>query len=75
MLGSWEQTLDGGYVTKQPLHCGASSTLGKMMPLSTTVALSCMRIHGLLGRTHRYDGHILGSMVDAVYYARISKVP
>jgi len=46
-----------------------------MIPLSTTVALSCMRIHGLLGRTRRYDGHILGSMVDAVYYARISKGP
>ena len=45
------------------------------MPLSTTVGLSCMRIHGLLGRTHRYDGHILGSMVDVVYYARTIKGP
>ena len=53
----------------------ASSRVGMLMPSSTKVALSCMRIQGFLGRNHRYDGHILGSMVDAVYYARTSKGP
>ena len=33
----------------------ASSRVGMLMPPSTKVALSCMRIHGFLGRNHRYD--------------------